>query len=695
MPCKPLDESDFDAGSTPGFQLGSVSLPSLNIPFPDLPLEDLQSLFDSLSMILPPGIMKPNFQPDVLNDIMSGINDLLQKFFPFLMLYKFFLPVLNLILCIIEVLCAIPHPFKLIRALRKLFRNCIPEFISLFPSLALILMIIALLLLLLALIEYIINRIIQIIETILRNIIILSKATQSLNQDSIIAIVKKIGDLLCVLQNIFILFAVFNTIIQIIKAIAGLFFRIPPCDSTDGSDDGCCTPDVCPEFIKNNETIVSSNGTFSYLGSVGIDSGLALPMGFSPIFSYLREETWQFYDSTLAQDQQFINITHAFDLPTGFQDLVFFPPGITYGSSDNYSGVPYYIDFQLTYDPTQFGRTDSLGTRVIKIKRVVVKGTPAAGVFDWNNQLVDPRTGTLNLVGGSISELDDSPILDGSGMAYTINTFFHRDINYTGVVLTSADAVTFTNISYTFTINHPVLVSHNLITIGCVPDVARERDFLSATLGAQFNANGIRLAGIVALLPDVASAQQCISTAITKYRTKVSTDTTNTFKTEILACLNGLRTDTVSALVETVATGYAPYQSTFTVEPTIQFTTDTVKIIVSLKDNSGQSITTNLPADGAAAIALRLSATTSFGELGGFVYDGSQFFIAEIGSADAGNGNVMVSFDGNYIGTITTPDDITVPQSISLTTETFTFVKSQNLGGDGSVRRDDEDISRE
>lgn len=693
MPCIPLDEADFDPGSAPGFSLGSVQLPTLDIPFPDLPLENLQALFDALGMILPPGIMKPSFHPDVLNDVYAAIKDLLAQFFPFLMLYKFFLPVLNLILCIIEVLCAIPNPFKLIRTLRRLFRVCIPEFLALFPYFALILMIIALILLIIALIEYIITRLIQIIETILRNILLLAKSASSLNSDSIIAIVKKIGDLLCVLQNLFILFAIFNTILQIIKALAGLSFRIPPCDSSDGSDDGCCTPEVCPEFIRENETVVGTNGVFQYLGEIGEDAGLIFPF-----FNVERYESWQFYDASLAQSQEFINITHAHDLPAEYGDTVFFPAGTAYDDNTSYVGTPYYINFTVLYDPADFDRAgDPLGIRYVKIKNCIVQSPPTAGVLNYAGAYVAPVNGTLNLVGGVITELDDTPILDIDNNSYTVRRFFHQPTNYYGISPNIADPVVFSSVSYTLTINHPVLVSAGLITLGCVPSVAVERDWLSATLGDQFNANGARLAGIASLLPDMASAQQCVIDAITTYRSKISTASTLKFKNDILTCLSGLRTNAVDALVETVSAGYDPYKSDFTIEPPIQFTTATISVIVSLKEASGTLMTTNLPADIGATLAAKLTATNSFGEIGSFSYDGSQYFVAEITSEEAGNGEIRVAYENSVIGILNNSTDLDETPSLSLKTGTFTFVKSQTLhtgdGTDGSPRRDNTDIS--
>jgi hypothetical protein len=689
MPCIPLDSDAFEPGSIPGFSLGSVNLPTLEIPFPDLPLDNLQDLFDSLGMMLPPGLMKPAFHTDVLNDVMAGIMSLLEKFFPFLMLYKFFLPVLNLILCIIEVLCSIPNPFKLIRTLRRLFRVCIPEFLALFPFFALLLMIIALILLIIALIEYIINRLIQIIETIIRNLVLLSKAATALNNDSIIAIVKKIGDLLCLLQNLFILFAVFNTILQIIKGLASLSFRIPPCDSGDGSADGCCTPEVCPQFIRDNTTIVNTSGYLQYLSAVGLDGGLPFPF-----FSSVREESWQFYDSTLGQSQKFINITSAWDLPVEAAGTVFFPAGTNYTEQTNYTGAPYYINFEVFYTPASFGRVGV--ARYVKIKNVIVKAPPTAGLLDYSNTYVAPTNGTLNLIGGVITELDDTPIINpDDGFPYTINKFLHNPTFNSATLPVFDDALYFTNITYTFTINHPVLVSHSLITLGCVPEVAAERDWLAATIGDRFNANGAKLAGIVALLPDMAASQQCITDAIITYRKKISTASTLKFKEDILTCLSSLRSSAADALVATVSAGYDPYKSDFSALPEIQFTTSSVDVSVSLNDSSGTSMSVNLPPDIAATIASKISATITFGEISEFVYDGSQYFIAKITSNESGNGEVQVSYENSVIGILNNATDLALTPSLSLKSLAYTFVKSQLLqGGEGSPRRPDTDVGR-
>src|SRR5271157_5896023 len=125
MSCSPNDVSiPFPSGPSgppiAGFGIPfSLSLPSFSLPagFP----EDLLDIFNELQLLIPPGALMPALNPNFGKDIFDGIMKLLDQFMPFLMLYKFFLPILNLIICIIEVLCALINPFALIAALNRLF----------------------------------------------------------------------------------------------------------------------------------------------------------------------------------------------------------------------------------------------------------------------------------------------------------------------------------------------------------------------------------------------------------------------------------------------------------------------------------------------------------------------------------------------------------------------------------------------
>ena len=696
MPCAPLLPSSFNLPSIPGIPV--PQLPSLNISLPPIDLPDLTALFKLLNMKLPFNTLYANINADMMKDVLGVIWKLLDSFTPVLSLYTFFLPILELLLCIIEILCALTNPFALAIAIERLMLICIPDFLKLFPFLALIIMIISLLLLILALIIYLIERVLALIELIIHNIVILIKAASRQDGDSILAITKKLGDLLCFLQNLFVIFALIATIINLIKSIFSLVFKLPPCSPNNGGGSSCCSPDFCPAFISNNQTITSSTGNFLYFNEVGIDSGLVLPFGFPPIVSIIRNESWQFYDPNLVQDQQFINITNAFDLPSG-TSKIFFPSGVTYTATTDPSSTPYVISFRLLYDPAAYSSTTTGNPRYIRIQNAIVAVPPTTGTLDYNSAFTDPFDGTLNLIGGSITEDDGkTPVVDSNNNPYTIQSFFHAPINQhpnapPGPTPLSTDGVLYSNITYTFTINAIVLAGYSIITMGCIPSVAAAKNFINATIGAQFNMAGVQLGELIPLLPDMDAAQQCIADNITTFRSSISPESAVQFQTNIMACLTDIQNSTTTALTAAVTAGVDQYTSTFTIDPNIQFINYPIIITVALHEGNNNLITNNLPPTTATAIASQLSAITTFGITTPFVYDGYQFFTAAINSTMPGNGTIKILFNGNYISTLTIPTDLTQPPSVAITVLDYTFVESSQPIAE--PRRDAGDVSRE
>lgn len=695
-PCSPLSDSQFSLPPPtpgPGINFG-IPLPNLNIPFPPLPLQDLLNLFNELAMVLPIGKLQANVDGDWMKDIMSYIKDILDKFVPFLMLYKFFLPILKLILCIIEILCALNNPFAVISAVINLFLVCIPEFLALFPFFALIIMIISLILLIIAFIEYLINRLILLIEILIRNILILVNAAARMDEDSIFAIITKIGDLLCILQNLFVLFSAIALIIEIIESILQLAFNIPPCASSNSG--GCCSPTTCPAFIKDNAAtgITSSTGSFLYFNEIGIDSGLPLPAGFPPIVAVKQPESWQFYDANLGQNQAFINITNAYDLPSGTH-IIFFPGGTNYTSTTDPSSVPYTVNFSIFYDPALFGNPApyaAKGARTINIVNAIVQNPPTSGVAMYNTAtgtmtFTAPFNGVLNLIGGTVTESDGSTIQNANGGPATIDEIFHAAPNYA----LPGGQLLYQNLTYTFNINMIVLYGASLVTAGCVPQVAEAKDFIATTIGAQFNTNGANLANVT--LPDVTGAQACVANAVATFTQSISPTSAATFQTTILNCLNTLSNQCAASLSQVIPAGFDQYTSTFTVEPSIQFTTQAITVSVSLNESSGNNMTSGIPASTAASLASMLTGTVTFGTISSFAYDGYQFFNATITSPTPGNGTVKVAFNNNYISVLSNPPDITLPHTVTVTQVPYTFVQAAPLTG--TPRRDAGDVSRD
>lgn len=720
-PCSPNDVS-FPSPSgpsgpaIPGFGIPSV-LPVPSIPYPTGFPEDLLDLMNKLQLLIPPGALKPQLNPNFGKDVYDGIMKLLDQFMPFLMLYKFFLPILNLIICIIEVLCALMNPFALISALNRLFTQCIPEFLNLFPIFALILMIISLLLLLLALILYIIDQILKFIKAILRNINALAKAFNSANATSVLTIAKKLGALLCIFQNLFVLLALFGIIIQVIKDILSLIFSIPPCEGGGpGSTDGCCAATYCPTIVQGSYT--NETGTFQYLPQAGYQTNVALGSLF--LTSDLRTESWQLYDTNQTQIQEFWNIVDAFDVNASvIPKPIFFPTDAKYDAATPPGQSAYTVDLRLLYNPAAWGRPGK--EQYIRFKDCIVLRIPSQELQIYNTDSVRYNSGVLSIAGG-LGYLDDgatkltgfaadgtTPIADQA----TLGNFLHQKSQFSSnPVLRPTDGYTFSDMTYTFKPNLPVLLQKNLVNMKCMPAIALNSGFLNNVMFSQISFQTAALSDQVngrngRTFPDPNAAQECLTVAIANLRSNMTVQGVADFQTTCLTCLGKLESDAKDAIFGLIGIGFNPCESSFSLTPTSQFTTQPIAITVNLNENNGIPITNGIPTDVAANVAKNIKATATLGTVSEFVYDGYQAFTANLTTKEPGHGEIIISFQNQVLCTNTLGSvDGTVPPVHALQNLNYDFVFSPHapdnipLTGEGDTtgtqpRRDEGDQLRD
>lgn len=696
-PCSPNDvsipsPSGPSGPAVPPFGVPFSSPPTSHIPFPSGFPEDLLNILNSLQMIIPPGTLKPALNPNFGKDIFDGIMKLLDQFMPFLMLYKFFLPVLNLIICIIEVLCSLMNPFALISAINKLFTQCIPEFLNLFPMFALIIMIISLLLLLLQLILYIIDQLAKFITALLKNISALTIAFQTANATSVSAIAKKLASLLCIFQNIFVLLAFFGIIIDVFKELLQLIFSIPPCEG--GNDSTCCSPNTCPAIVQTEYT--NTTGILQYLPEVGV----SVVPGFN---ADIRSESWQLYDPSQTIPQQFWNIVDGYDV-TQTPKPVFFPTDASYSATTSPQQVAYTVDLRLLYNPAPWNRPGA--QEYIRFKDCIVLFAPTQDLKTYNNGEQFVQNGVFFLAGGA-GYLDDGvTVLNGfASDGYTpisdqatLGNFLHKPASFSLFPSLNPDGYTFSNMQYTFKPNLPVLLQKNLVTLGCQPSVALNKAFVNNVL---FSNLAIQVAELQALkLPDPAAAEQCLLAAVSALRSNMTVEGVATFQATTDLCLSGLQTDTENALGSLIGIGFNPCKSNFTLSPPTQFTTQPIIVTVNLNENNGLPITTGIPADLGAKLADQIKAYQTFGDISRFAYDGYQAFTAKLTSKETGSGSIQIAFQNQILCTNTIPTDGSAPvHTLQSLDYEFVFVPSSPMTGEGDSlgvpRRDAGDLSRD
>lgn len=700
MVCKASDLS-MDAGaisppSIPGFgppfNPFQFDLPDLDLPL-DL-IEDLLELMRQLGALFPSGLFKANLD-SVMKNVLDFIASILNQIAPFLSFYNFIMALLNLIICIIEVLCAIPNPLAVASKLKRLFSECLPPFLLLFPWLALIAMIIALILLILALLEYIITTILAIIEQIIRNILIFSRALGFQDAEATLAAIQKIASLLCFIESLLAILIAIAAIIAVIQALAA-FFGIGICEESD--EEGCCPLVICPTFIKTNKEIAVTSGNLIYFNQIGMDlSSLGLPGDLAALIGeslLIRKERWQLYDTDSSPEFPIgLIITPTIDL--GFFETQIFWPDQSFDLDTPPSRSPYTIDMTLSLDPTLFGHSDILGSRKFKINDCVVVRKPRIGTVLFNNFSfpgVGPGTGTFDLEGGLVFEEDGETEFKVDGYQATLNTFIHNDALLGTDKPLIDDGYTIQNISFVWKINHPALAGHNLITVGCMPEVNTEIGVLNAFIQAEGIESVLaRLPNLATLADDVLGAQQCATDSINKFRSSVTLGSAATFQSEITTCIGDLQTKVTDLYCESILEAVSQFKSSFSIDTNIQFTTRPITVTVILRDAGGTVISNSIPEECLGDILDKLKANATFGTVGDFSYDrDAGTFVVTISSDSGGEGQLTVSFDGRSFSDLIEGVGFENNSSISITTLDYEFVDDIT---DKAVRRGPEDVS--
>lgn len=714
MPCSPNDNQinvEIPPPPTvPGF---GIPFSPVQIPLPefDLPtnlVEEFEKIIKKLSVVFPGSIFDP--VPDIsMKGIFDGLSKVLTKIAPFLSIYNFFLALLNMIKCIIDVLCAIPNPFAVANKLIVLFTECLPPFLNLFPFLALIAMIIALLLLILALIEYIINTVLAIIIAILRNIEIFVDAARYANAEAILSAVNKIASVLCFFQNILSMLLALATILNIIKSIAQ-FAGVTFCSDED--ENGCCPPVLCPPFIKNTpDGIPVGSGQLVYLKQIGLDPVKAFKLdpndpddaktidtfNMLGLLNPIRKERWQIYDKSPSTAQYLISSIYTPVLP-GFDD--FWADTISIDKRTSPKRATYTADLTFTINPSQFDNTltDVKGIRKFNVKDCVVVEKPYPFSYKYNSDenvdnfttrdLTKGATGVLSVSGGKVFEVDN----DGNETEYmigdeqaTLDNFIYKNSVAALEVPTTDDAIIIDNIEFVWKPNAAALAGYSVTTFGCIPEISVEKNILNSIIVAE----GIQpVAEKLPPLPDVEDTYNCVVSALETFRKNISASTAATFQSAAISCLNKLKADTIATITAAVAAAASPYKTEYTLSTDLQFTKAGILVNVYLKDGAGTLLTSNLPEECANDIASKLSAEVSLGTISDFSYDGVSSFVANLISDLPGDGTITLIFNGKVLSTYNIASG-GLPSSIEENVKTYTFVAATE---ESPVRRNETDV---
>lgn len=635
----------------PGF--GSVSSPiQIPLDLANLPTELVESLTDlsnAISAQFPSGIYKAN--PDHnAKTVLDFIANVMTQLSPALSTYNFFIALLKLPVCIIEVLCKIPDPFQMADKLKKLFATCLPPYLNLFPAAALAIMIISLLLLIIALIEYIITLLIQMIEDIVKNLQVLSNGAALNDANATLAAASKIAAVLCDIENVMAIFIALAAILEIIKSLAQVGgFLICAADDED---------ETCPPWIKNTpDGIIVPIGILKYTSQIGADLSGSLPPELAAALNIppLREERWQLYD-TAASPLYPLNV-----IITDVDDHIFWPDPLEFESDLSLKKAPFLVDVTVTVNPAQFAQ---LGLpREFIVKDCIVVRKPYLGVYQFDNEILDtPITGTINIEGGLVYEADGTTPYLIAGVQAALNQLIHLPDSSATSLPGSDDSIIF-GVSFTWKPNVPGLAGYQLTTIGCIPAVSVEANIQNAIILEQGLdpiidkldpvPPGTKVPSSGNFLPNISGGQACVASALSDFRAEVSIAKAAEFQASITTCLNDLKGQALFTLCATLIAAVNRFKSLVELNPNLQFVTRPIQVIVTLKDAGGINLAIGIPEDCGQQMADLLSATATFGSISKFTYDSNlSAFTALLTGLTAGSGILSVTFKDQPLASI-------------------------------------------
>src|SRR5690606_13264307 len=188
---------------------------------------------------------------------------------------------------------------------------------------------------------------------------------------------------------------------------------------------------------------------------------------------------------------------------------------------------------------------------------------PYIGVINYNNSMdYSNQTGTIQLIGGTVYEDDGTVVTDINGVPLSLDTLIRMPA-YSGIGLPPTDdTIQFTNVQYTLKPNHKALFKYQLITAGCVPEVAQESTLLNATLPTDgVSVNIPSVIQQIGELPSLTETLDCLNAAMQKFRSDISIESTAVFQSEIISCLTDLKEQSEDVFGRVFDVSYSQYHT--------------------------------------------------------------------------------------------------------------------------------------
>lgn len=255
---------DVASINTSGKQNGPSNVQSIVV-------NDRYSPLLKINQRLPAGIKMYAKGPQIaMTDKIDANMSIYSQMAPFLGAFKTVLVVVRIIVCIIDVICALINPFQLIIAIIALM-DCIIDLLSLFPQLAVPIMILSFLQNFIGFLQTFITQITAYVFSIVNSQLALAKAQISKDfaalaaaEQQAFAVTKQIKDVIAFLEPAL-------QIIQIFKDLLNFAMHFP-CAANQGSsqEDGSCPPQHIKDLM---DSAGDNNYVHAQLKKFGVQGG--------------------------------------------------------------------------------------------------------------------------------------------------------------------------------------------------------------------------------------------------------------------------------------------------------------------------------------------------------------------------------------------------------------------------------------
>lgn len=547
--------------------------------------------------------IKGTANPAAAPSMSSVISSVLTALGPVIAAYGLILPILGLIRGMLEILCCLMNPFCVVKAIIRLFRKWIPPFIALFPPIAGIIIILNMIKLILAIVFFILTEIVPTIQLVISNIKLVVSAFQGGNSARADAGQQKLLALIIDLLNRVGIMSVAKPILDLIFLILGLVSGFPCSGGRNSS--------------RNIDNISLDTPTFdkSILDTTCCDDIQCPPVISSPPQGRGLLVPKFYGDAPPLWTWQLIPIT---------------------GHKNMNDMIPFLQDFRSQLSP--------------QLDEEVDEATPAGST----NDAAHFRLRILGRRGEQLCREDnDDPIPSGS-ISVPIARVRNSRVTITNVNLSQHLGV----VNYCVEPNFDQLVAHNIISVGCHPDVIDAKDSIRGRFSAFFDRSAldkhpelIDIPSIYSSMTDgVNSSLNQLKTLIDKPAADFSLDDVaeaESIQDSMVGLLLGI-SDNLKGIMNSLLSNMTDkISSTFSVDKNLARAGNEDKSIITVipRDISGIAIGQNLP-DG---VEINVDIFTDFGILKNKQTNSSGETTAELVSVLPGTANVTARINNDFV----------------------------------------------